>query len=436
MIKGNTIKYYHLASILPYIDDAFKAFYDTMLNDAKLAVFFDTKEQVIQLIEKQKVYFKASLNMPSEQLKVVYTKLGEYHYDMRIPYVDFIKGTDILEEQFLIHGRDDDNSKTLMEEIFSYFKIMKSYTARGYLNRMLLEDKKDIDTFFEQASMQKGTFLPQDIIFEKIKWLKELLEMIENDKEFDINSQTTVLKQWLEQVNFLSLEKRNFFEDLENRMVLNTQSLFYFLKKEEYLEILPLYSSLLSIYKLALMMNNAITIEYANKVIDEMQVDALTGLQRKDMFGDFITQEIQKFKRKTDRDVFSLAIIDIDNFKSVNDTYGHYSGDQVLKDIGRIILKNIRSTDIGFRIGGDELAIIFKSATKEVTQKVCRKIVEDLKDIEFVFNEEIKFKITLSIGITEYNSQSNEEWETFYKQADNLLYEVKRSGRNQIKVNG
>jgi hypothetical protein len=55
---------------------------------------------------------------------------------------------------------------------------------------------------------------------------------------------------------------------------------------------------------------------------------------------------------------------DIDKFKNVNDTYGHYSGDQVLKDIGRIILKNIRSTDIGFRIGGDEFAIIFKGATK------------------------------------------------------------------------
>ncbi|MDZ7819474.1 MAG: hypothetical protein U5K55_13115 [Aliarcobacter sp.] len=125
-----------------------------------LQVFFDTKEQVIQLIEKQKEYFKASLYMQTEQLKLVYTKLGEYHYDMRIPYVDFMKGTDILEEQFLLHGRDDKNSKVLMEEIFSYFKIMKSYTARGYLNRMLLEDKKDIDTFFEQASTQKRYFPP------------------------------------------------------------------------------------------------------------------------------------------------------------------------------------------------------------------------------------------------------------------------------------
>lgn len=429
------MKYNHLTSILPYIDDAFKAFYDTMLNDVKLAVFFDTKEQVVQLIEKQKVYFKASLNMESEQLKIVYTKLGEMHYDMRIPYVDFIRGTDILEEQFLLNSRDNKNSKVLMEEIFSYFKIMKSYTARGYLNRMLLEDKKDIDTFFEQATMTEGAFLPQDIIFEKIKWLKELLEMIENDEDFDIDTETTVLKLWLDQVNFLSLEKRKFFEDLENRMVLNTQSLFYFLKKEEYLEILPLYSSLLSIYKLALMMNNAITIEYANKVIDEMQVDALTGLQRKDMFGEFITQEIQKFKRKTDSSVFSLAIIDIDKFKNVNDTYGHYSGDQVLKDIGRIILKNIRSTDIGFRIGGDEFAIIFKGATKEATQKVCRKIMEDLKDIDFVFNEKTTFKVTLSIGVMEYSLQNGDDWESFYKLADKMMYNSKESGRNQIKVN-
>ena len=428
-----TIKYKHLSSILSHVDQAFKAFYDTMLNDVKLAVFFDNSEQVISLISRQKEYFKASLTMPTDQLKHVYAKLGEYHYDIRIPYVDFMKGTDILEEQFLLYIQNELNNRPLMEEVFNYFKIMKSYTAKGYLNRMLQEDKKDIDVFFEQASQHEKGGLYQDIVFDKIKWLKELLETIENDEDLNIQSQTTVLKKWLEESDYLTPSKRKFFEDLENRMVLNTQSLFYFLKKGEYLEILPLYSSLLSIYKLALMMNNAITLEHANKVIGQMKKDSLTGLYRKDVFGEFITQEIEKSKRIPNNHV-SLAIIDIDDFKKINDTYGHYSGDQVLKDLGRLVLKNIRSTDIAFRIGGDELAVIFKGATKEAAQKVCRKIIEDLNDIDFIFNTTTHFKVTLSIGIAEYHIESDNDWENFYKEADSVMYISKKDGKNRVSI--
>lgn len=431
MSRDKKINFKELVLILPHIDEAFKAFYDTMLNDVKLGVFFDSNEQVIGLIAKQKEYFRASLSMSEPELKRVYTKLGEFHYDMRIPYVDFMKGTDILEKEFLLHIQNESNNRVVMQELFDYFKIMKSYTARGYLNRMLQEDKKDIDIFFEQASQQEKTHLSQDIIFDKIKWLKELLEMIENDEEFDMQNQTTILQKWLEEADFLTPNKRKFFEDLENRMVLNTQSLFYFLKKEEYLEILPLYSSLLSIYKLALMMNNAITLEHANRVIEQMQKDSLTGLFRKDAFGDFVTQEIEKTKRLPNNYV-SLAVIDIDNFKSVNDTYGHYSGDQVLKDIGEIVLKNIRSTDVAFRIGGDELAVIFKGATKEAAQKVCQKIAQDVNEILFVFNKEINFKVTLSIGIVQYETESDVDWKSLYKEADRVMYLSKKGGKNRV----
>ena len=69
--------------------------------------------------------------MHREDLKESYIKLGECHYDLRIPYVDFIKGTNILEEYFLLHSQVEASSVVLMEEIFNYFKIMKSFTAKG-----------------------------------------------------------------------------------------------------------------------------------------------------------------------------------------------------------------------------------------------------------------------------------------------------------------
>ena len=227
----------------------------------------------------------------------MYIKLGEYHYDIRIPYVDFIKGTDILEEHFLLNSQKFEKPVELMEEIFDYFKIMKSYTAKGYLNRMLSEDKRDIESFFEQTTSDQETYLPKAIVLEKIQWLKSLLNSIENDEDFDFNKNEGIFNQWSKEVQFFSLEKRNFFEDLEKRIIINTQNLFYFLKKEEYLEILPLYSSLLNIYKLTLMMNNALTLEYANKVIEEMKIDSLTKLFRKDIFEEILQKELAFAKR-------------------------------------------------------------------------------------------------------------------------------------------
>ena len=421
----------HLKKLVPYIDEAFEAFYNTMLNDLKLSVFFENDQQIKNLILKQKEFFSNSLSIPSDNLKTMYIKLGEYHYDIRIPYVDFIKGTDILEEHFLLNSQKFEKPVELMEEIFDYFKIMKSYTAKGYLNRMLSEDKRDIESFFEQTTSDQETYLPKAIVLEKIQWLKSLLNSIENDEDFDFNKNEGIFNQWSKEVQFFSLEKRNFFEDLEKRIIINTQNLFYFLKKEEYLEILPLYSSLLNIYKLTLMMNNALTLEYANKVIEEMKIDSLTKLFRKDIFEEILQKELA-FAKRDNKYNLSIAYLDLDNFKSINDNFGHYTGDKVLEKLGECINNDIRGSDIAFRIGGDEFTIIFKGATKQQAKNVCKKIKVDFTSFEFIFNEEITFSVGLSIGISEFLLEGKEDMQKLLESVDKKLYEAKNRGKNQI----
>ena len=421
----------HLNKLVPYIDEAFESFYNTMLNDLKLSVFFENDEQIKNLILKQKEFFSNSLTIPSDNLKTMYIKLGEYHYDIRIPYVDFIKGTDILEEHFLLNSQKFEKPVELMEEIFDYFKIMKSYTAKGYLNRMLSEDKRDIESFFEQTTSDQETYLPKAIVLEKIQWLKSLLNSIENDEDFDFNKNEGIFNQWSKEVQFFSLEKRNFFEDLEKRIIINTQNLFYFLKKEEYLEILPLYSSLLNIYKLTLMMNNALTLEYASKVIEEMKIDSLTKLFRKDIFEEILQKELA-FAKRDNKYNLSIAYLDLDNFKSINDNFGHYTGDKVLEKLGECINNDIRGSDIAFRIGGDEFAIIFKGATKQQAKNVCKKIKVDFTSFEFIFNEEITFSVGLSIGISEFLLEGKEDMQKLLESVDKKLYEAKNRGKNQI----
>lgn len=423
-------KFKEISKLAPYVDSAFEEFYQAMLKDSKLTVFFDSNEQIKLLILKQKEQFKKSLTMPLPTLKNSFETLGEIHFDIKIPYIDFIKGIDILEEYFITITHQIDNSVVFINEVFMYFKLIKAYTAKGYLNRMIQEDKKDICMFLDQTDAS-STLLPKGIIFEKILWLKEVLEAIEEDREPKTEENRTFFKEWLKSADFLDSEKKQFFENLDSRIVFTSQNLFYFLQKHEYLEILPLYTSLLEIYKLTLILNNALTMEYAKKALDDTKFDSMTKLFRKDSLDEMLKMELSFLKRNKDYK-FSLVYLDIDDFKHINDDYGHYLGDKVIEKIGEIINTDIRLSDIGFRIGGDEFALILKNASAKNSNTVCEKILKGINEIDFIFNEQTQFKISLSAGIVEQNNENILNLEELKIQTDNKMYTSKRNGKNQI----
>lgn len=137
----------------------------------------------------------------------------------------------MLEEYFLLHIPKMESSRGVMDDIFEYFRIMKAYTAKGYLNKMIQEDKKDIDAFFEHSTSDGSANFSTSIAFNKIKWLKSLLDMIKAEEEVIFDSEMTLLDDWITHLPNLTLEKKFFLEDLEKRIMINTQNLFYFLNK-------------------------------------------------------------------------------------------------------------------------------------------------------------------------------------------------------------
>ncbi|MEA1919291.1 MAG: GGDEF domain-containing protein [Campylobacterota bacterium] len=421
----------HIEKILPDIDDAFNEFYNAMLSDEKLSIFFESEAQIENLVKMQKVHFTQTISMQENEIKAAYVKLGEYHYDIRIPYVDFIKGAQMLEEYFLLHTTKNIRSKEIMDDLFTYFRFMKSFTAKGYLNRMIQEDKRDINNFFIHASGNEESSLNASIINEKIVWLKNLLHQIENGIDIDIEETDKLLDSWLHEISFLSPEKKEFVNDLEKRIMINTQNLFYFLHKEDYLEMLPLYSSLLGIYKLTLLLNNVLTVEIANNTIEHLKTDQLSQLLRKESFVEFLKKEI-KYAQREETYTFSVAYLDLDNFKHVNDSFGHYSGDKVIEKLGEVIRNSIRGSDIAFRIGGDEFAIIFKSASRESAKKACQKIKLEFSGLEFKFNDNRVFNVSMSIGIIEFNPDAINNYQDIITKVDTKLYEAKHDGKNQI----
>ncbi|WP_029407322.1 GGDEF domain-containing protein [Thiomicrorhabdus sp. Milos-T2] len=421
-----------LQEIKKYIDPSFETFYDAMLNNERMSVFFDSNEQIKELIVKQKSHFLQTLHLGKEELKRNYIQLGEFHYKIRVPYIDFIKATEILEEHFIVSSQKAEPCHELMDEIFEYFKIMRAFTAKGYLNKMLEEDEKDLDLFLDQAKAIDNHYLPKEVIFKKLEWLKNLLIAISKNDSENHDLSHEFLYDWAPFIRFLTPEKQRFFTEMEKRVIINTENLFFFLKREEYLEILPLYNSLLSIYKLAFMLNNAITFEYASKVISDMRLDSLTHLFRKDSFEDIIRKEIS-FANRDPNYCFSIAYLDLDDFKHINDHYGHYSGDKVLEMMGSLIERGIRNSDYGFRIGGDEFAILLKQANKAQANDICQKIQTEFNQTDFLFNEEISFNCTCSIGIKEYSQRKVETYETLIQEVDSKLYQSKNNGKNQIQ---
>lgn len=124
---------------------------------------------------------------------------------------------------------------------------------------------------------------------------------------------------------------------------------------------------------------------------------------------------------------FTFAIMDIDHFKSINDTYGHLVGDQVITYVANVLKKCCPQNSVICRLGGDEFVICIRDHSKEVAISVVESIREDLKG----YSE--YFEVTVSIGISFYRGEAV-DLEKLYQQADHALYESKKNGRNQYQI--
>jgi diguanylate cyclase (GGDEF)-like protein len=127
----------------------------------------------------------------------------------------------------------------------------------------------------------------------------------------------------------------------------------------------------------------------------------------------------------------AILLIDIDNFKSINDTNGHETGDMVLKHIGTRITRALRGGDRAFRIGGDEIAILLTNARKSSAAAVARRINEVIGDRPVTVGDK-KVDVTLSIGVADW--KSGEKYSQAQARADEALYLAKSQGRNQVCV--
>ena len=157
--------------------------------------------------------------------------------------------------------------------------------------------------------------------------------------------------------------------------------------------------------------------------------DQLTGLYLRRHMNEVLDDLLYNFKRY--KKVFSVIMMDLDDFKTINDTYGHLAGDEVLKTVATILKRYTRQSDIPFRYGGDEFIVLLPETQLEDALVVAEKIRKKISSIKFKKND-LEFTCSVSLGVTQV--KEGDSVESILERVDEALYKTKRTSKGEITV--
>lgn len=168
--------------------------------------------------------------------------------------------------------------------------------------------------------------------------------------------------------------------------------------------------------------------------IDDLQEqkdhDPLTGLRNRRAFDHALRLEVERATRF--QTPLSLAMLDLDDFKRVNDTYGHPCGDKVLQKIATLLQAETRKIDITARYGGEEFAILLPGTGLMRAQKLLERIIQGARAASVRCDSE-SVTVTCSIGVASYRGKAAPDITTLIREADQALYRAKQAGKNRLE---
>jgi diguanylate cyclase (GGDEF)-like protein len=178
--------------------------------------------------------------------------------------------------------------------------------------------------------------------------------------------------------------------------------------------------------QMALAIDRAMLKDKAGEYEQLSVTDALTGLLNRRYLQERLAEEIIRSNRHGYP--MSFMMIDVDHFKSYNDSYGHPEGDKALKIVGHVLKETLRGADVAARYGGEEFSILLPQTTSEEAQAIAERIRRNIEETDFVNR-----KVTVSMGIASCSLELNSS-DGVISAADKALYEAKRRGRNNVQV--
>lgn len=157
------------------------------------------------------------------------------------------------------------------------------------------------------------------------------------------------------------------------------------------------------------------------------QKDPLTGINNRAAMDSSLAREIEMARRH--RMPLSLIVMDLDKFKTINDTYGHATGDEIIKTFTKVVNGIIRKTDMLFRYGGEEFVVIMSNTGRDGSMLLAERIRRGIEKLE-VLLPQARIPVTVSLGVASLNGKENAK--ALFNRADRALYQAKAEGRNCV----
>jgi len=277
--------------------------------------------------------------------------------------------------------------------------------------------------FMENHSGVSPNSIKGDNLFETFpnlpaKWLKHKMESV-----FLLKNRT-----------FISWEQRPYVFPFKNYRPVTGRADFMF----QNITLLPLASLTgqithisIIVYDVTDIAVNKLQLKSANEQLEQLsQTDGLTQLYNRRHWQNCMEKEFDRFYRYND--AASLVMIDIDNFKLINDKYGHPTGDRVIQHIAYLLKQSLRETDCAGRYGGEEFAVVLSKTTAVEALHFTERLRQRIEASEVTFENRL-VKFTISLGINDLDSET-ENSSSWLSGADKALYVAKQTGRNKSVI--
>lgn len=235
--------------------------------------------------------------------------------------------------------------------------------------------------------------------------------------------------------SFLSLNTNRFLIDIPVSNITNT----IFKSMQQDITILPYDIEkkyiCIYIYDNTLMCEINHKLEEANQELIEMSHrDPLTHIFNRRYFAEQ-SKKIKAYSQRNNNLPFSLLTLDIDNFKKINDTYGHLVGDEVIITTANLINQEIRESDIAARFGGEEFVMLLQDCPIQDAVTVAEKVRQSIEKVSLTINSNEIIKFTVSIGVAQFDQTLDDDnIENTLARSDTALYEAKNKGRNRTVI--
>ncbi|MGC8764280.1 MAG: GGDEF domain-containing protein [Brevinematia bacterium] len=432
-------KYKRMRNGLYYMMQTIFKFFKASFNEVNLFLYNETREVLKEEIRvTEKGTFVGRDVIPVFQLSKKLTENGE------ITYREFGKGRDIIVPLFtgkkflgLLEFSCRENfspPKTFCKDL-KFFQDILSQGVHYLISRMkineishILKKISDINKKFigliELPNIEKRLIR---IILEEMGFDRVIIYFVEKGYQRAIAFVGTYGKKKIYKYR-VSLEEINRLIENKEIPLINVPleingEIKGGLIVDNFLSLIPLTREVKDFFmelstELSLLFENS---NMFKSIRDDAIFDHLTGLFRPKYFYERVDKELLNLKKA------AFITIDFDFFKEINDTYGHPVGDKVLEIAGKIIKKNLRSTDVACRMGGDEFLIFLPNADKQKALKIADRIINHFKTNPIMI-EDTKIYLSLSAGISVYPDDGSTR-EMLLATSDKALYRAKDSGR-------